>query len=258
MHAKDDPRVVRFRDGFWFSRAILRCEHDALEALRLKLVPNALHDVLRGQQHECGKLVAGADEVFVRRRAGNGAAHVRMRLADSAATLALWPHAFAIELTVTASGSTLGLAFAVTNTGTASFMFTAALHTYLRIADVRSTFVHGLQGAHYRDKVLQMDDVVETAPVLTIDRQIDRVYRSVPAMLEVREPGRTTIVHAAGFTDTVIWNPGAQKGATLHDLDPGGYAHMLCVEAAVASQDVTLQPQETWRGSQALTSRGIP
>lgn len=46
MHAKDDPRVVRFRDGFWFSRAILRREHDALEALRLKLVPNALHDVL--------------------------------------------------------------------------------------------------------------------------------------------------------------------------------------------------------------------
>ena len=41
----------------------------------------------------------------------------------------------------------------------------------------------------------------------------------------------------------------------MHDLEPGGYAHMLCVEAAVASQDVTLPPQQTWRGSQALTGR---
>ena len=57
------------------------------------------------------------------------------------------------------------------------------------------------------------------------------------------------------IADTVVWNPGAQKGATMRDLEPGGYAHMLCVEAAVASQDVTLPPQQTWRGSQTLTTR---
>lgn len=188
-------------------------------------------------------------------RDNHGAAHVRLRLADTKATRALWPHAFALELAVTALGSTLALAIAVTNTGTEGFTFTTALHTYLRIADVRTTFVRGLQGAHYRDKVLQIEDVVDTDAELAIDREIDRVYRRIPAMLEVREPGHATIVHAAGFTDTVVWNPGAQKGATLRDLAPGDYAHMLCVEAAVASQDVTLPPQQTWRGSQTLTTR---
>ena len=188
-------------------------------------------------------------------RASNGAAHVRLRLTDTAATRALWPHAFALELTVIARAGTLALAFAVTNTGTANFAFTTALHTYLRIDDVHATLVRGLQGARYRDKVLKKDDVVESAGELAIDREIDRVYRGVPAMLEVREPRRATLVHAAGFADTVIWNPGAQKGATLHDLEPDGYAHMLCVEAAVASQAVTLPPQQTWRGSQTLTSR---
>ena len=191
-------------------------------------------------------------------RADNGAALARLRLEDSDATRALWPHAFALELSITAHRSTLVLALAVTNTGAAAFTFTTALHTYLRIADVHTTLIRGLQGASYRDKVLNKDDVVETAAELAIDREIDRVYRGVPAMLEVREARRATIVHATGFVDTVIWNPGAQKGATLHDLEPGGYAHMLCVEAAVASQDVTLQPRETWCGSQALTSRGIP
>jgi glucose-6-phosphate 1-epimerase len=86
----------------------------------------------------------------------NGAAVVRLRLTDSAVTRAVWPHAFAIELTVTARGPTLALAVAVTNTGSADFTFTTALHTYLRIADVQpgSHFVriggdqphHGRQG----------------------------------------------------------------------------------------------------------------
>jgi glucose-6-phosphate 1-epimerase len=188
-------------------------------------------------------------------RGDSGAAVARLRLLDSDTTRALWPHAFAIELLVTAHGSTLILAFAVNNTGTASFTFTTALHTYLRIADVHATVIRGLQGARYRDKVLKKNDVIETAAELAIDGEIDRVYRGVPAMLEVREARRATIVHAAGFTDTVIWNPGAQKGATLNDLEAGGYARMVCVEAAVASQTVTLRPNETWRGAQTLTAR---
>jgi len=188
-------------------------------------------------------------------RADNGAALVRLRLEDSDETRALWPHAFALELAVTAHGSILVLALAATNTGASAFTFTTALHTYLRIADVHATQIRGLQGARYRDKVLKKDDTVETAAELAIDREIDRVYRRIPPMLEVREARRATIVHATGFVDTVIWNPGAQKGATLHDLEPEGYAHMVCVEAAVASQSVTLQPQQTWRGVQTLTAR---
>jgi len=184
-----------------------------------------------------------------------GAARVRLHLADTRATRALWPHAFAIELVVTAYGPTLTLALAVTNTGTASFAFTTALHTYLRIGEVHETLVRGLQGVRYRDKALDKDEVVESAAELTIDREIDRVYRGIPKALEVEEAHRATIVHAEGFVDTVLWNPGAQKGATLADLQPGGYAHMLCVEAAVATAAVTLQPEQTWRGLQTLTAR---
>jgi hypothetical protein len=46
MHAKDDPRVLRFRDGFWFSRALLRREHAELEVLRVRLSPDSLEEVL--------------------------------------------------------------------------------------------------------------------------------------------------------------------------------------------------------------------
>ncbi|MEO8754175.1 MAG: D-hexose-6-phosphate mutarotase [Casimicrobiaceae bacterium] len=184
-----------------------------------------------------------------------GAAHVRLRLADSVATRALWPYPFAIELDVTALGPTLALAFAVTNTGSAAFTFTTALHTYLRIADVHATSIRGLQGAHYRDKVLQQDDMVEGAAELDFDREIDRVYRCAPDPVELREPARTLAIHATGYPDTVTWNPGAQKGATIPDMEPGGYARMVCVEAAVASRAITLAPQAAWEGSQTLTAK---
>jgi hypothetical protein len=46
VHAKDDPRLIRFRDGFWFSRALLRREVVELERIRAKLRPDARDGLL--------------------------------------------------------------------------------------------------------------------------------------------------------------------------------------------------------------------
>src|SRR5690242_13667617 len=46
LHAQDDPRLVRFRDGFWFSGALLRRETAELENLRVKLHPDRRDDLL--------------------------------------------------------------------------------------------------------------------------------------------------------------------------------------------------------------------
>jgi glucose-6-phosphate 1-epimerase len=188
-------------------------------------------------------------------RLATGAAQATLRIAASPAMRALWPHAFTLALTVTVGGDALALELAVTNDGAAPFEFTGALHTYLRVADVRRTFVRGLEGARYRDKVLRHDDDVEAAPRLAVDRHLDRVYRAAPAVVAVEEPERTTEVRATGFRDTVVWNPGPERGATMDDLEPGGFARMLCVEAAVASAPVLVAPGATWRGTQSLGAR---
>ena len=186
-----------------------------------------------------------------------GAAQAALRLTDSAVTRELWPHPFAIMLTVTAGGPTLALELAVTNTGTTGFAFTTALHTYLRVADIGTTRVRGLEGVRYRDKVLKKEDVAGTATELLIDRPLDRVYHAIPAMIEVREPDRSLAVRATGMTDTVVWNPGPACGAALPDLDPGGHARMLCVEAAVASRSLMLLPGETWHGTANVDRAGL-
>ena len=187
-------------------------------------------------------------------RLSTGAAQATLRISATPAMRALWPHAFTLALTVTVGANALALELAATNDGSVPFEFTGALHTYLRVADVRRTFVRGLEGVHYRDKVLRRDDDVEAAPRLAVDRHLDRVYRAVPAVVAVEEPERTTEVRATGFRDTVVWNPGPERGATMDDLEPGGYARMLCVEAAVASAPVIVAPGATWRGVQALAA----
>lgn len=121
--------------------------------------------------------------------------------------------------------------------------------------DLRATCVRGLAGAHYRDKVRGLDDVVETAPELPIDRFLDRVYRAAPADLAVVEPARALSIRTTGFFDTVVWNPDAPKGATIADLEAGGYLRFLCVEAAAAHAPVAVAPGATWRGSQVLAAR---
>jgi len=185
-------------------------------------------------------------------RLHSGAAQATLRLTDSPATRALWPHAFVVELTVTVIGHQLGIDLIVRNTGSTTFEFTGALHTYLRVADIGSVAIRGLCNAHYFDKVLGKDDLVEAAPELKIDRPIDRIYFVAPDEIEIREAGRTVISQANGFPDTVVWNPGERGSVALDDLEPSGYIRMVCIEAAVARAAAIVSPDKAWRGAQRL------
>ena len=183
-------------------------------------------------------------------RAPDGAAHARFRI-DEASAHPAWRHAFACELEVRARDKRLTVSLIATNTGSATFEFTAALHTYLRMGDVRKAVLRGLSGAHYRDKMLKRDDDVENAAELVVDRPLDRVYRRVPDVLEVADALRTLAVRATGTTDTVVWNPGPQPSLPP-DLDAGEWRNFLCVEAAVASAPIALASHASWTLSQTL------
>lgn len=189
----------------------------------------------------------------VRHDAGEATATLHLR--DNDATRAVWPHAFAAELTVTVGGPSLRIALTVTNAGDAALAFTAALHTYLRVLDVQAATLAGLAGTRYEDTAAGGGTRVEADDVLQVAGEVDRVYLDAPRELVVREPGRTTIVAASGFPDVVVWNPGAVRAAALSDLEPDGWRRMLCVEAAAVGAPVRLAPGARWTGSQTLTAR---
>ncbi|HTD06470.1 D-hexose-6-phosphate mutarotase [Undibacterium sp.] len=181
-----------------------------------------------------------------------GAAQAVFGLHESIATIAVWPYVFRAELTVTVSGRQLDIALAIENSGDTAFSFTAALHTYCAVHDIADVSVHGLAGLRYRDSASGADNCVDNTEVLRIDGEIDRIYADAPALLELRQPAQTTLIKTTGFSDAVVWNPGALKGATLADLEPDGFRRMLCVEAAAIMRPVQLPAGARWTASQSL------
>jgi glucose-6-phosphate 1-epimerase len=189
--------------------------------------------------------------VWDRRESATGNQAV-FELRDSDATRMLWPHAFALELTITLMDRALELELKVQNTGATAFEFTAALHTYVRLEHINDTRIHGLKGTHYRDSVTGTADCVETEDAIGIDRQVDRVYMNAPSTLQVVQRSRHTDIVSTGFMDAVLWNPWRALSDAMTDMEPGGYEQMVCVESATVAQPVSVQPGGVWRGSQRL------
>lgn len=181
---------------------------------------------------------------------GKDHAQLTLVLRDDVHTRALWPHGFALELTVAVSGERLDMELFAHNTGDTSWPFAAALHTYLAVSDLSQVRLQGLEGCHYVDKVAG-GDALEDHPEKRFYGEIDRIYALAPT-LQLRDGPRRLELSTSGMSDAVLWNPGPDKCATLQDMPADGWQHMLCVEAANILLPVTLAPGETWTGRQSL------
>lgn len=177
-----------------------------------------------------------------------------LRLTPTPAELAAWPHPYEAELTLSLGGNRLDLELEVRNPGDTPLSFTAALHTYLRVAEVEEATLAGLHGLHYADSTAQGRVIRETGDLLRVDREVDRIYRNTTRPLLLQDGNRALGIQVEGFTDVVVWNPWEDKCAALADMPPNGFRHMLCVEAAAAAQPVALDPGQEWWGRQTLVA----
>jgi glucose-6-phosphate 1-epimerase len=162
--------------------------------------------------------------------------------------------AFCLVLVARLGPRWLELQLQVANTGRSNWDFTAAIHTYFQLADLRAVSLAGLQGLEYEDMVQEGAVRRESAAALGFDgSEIDRVYRDASRALSLREPGAPgRRIVQQGFTDVVVWNPGPAKVATFADLPAQDWARMLCVEAGAIACPVELAPGTTWRGTQRI------
>lgn len=160
---------------------------------------------------------------------------LRLRLRDDAATRALWPHGFEAVLALRLAPMALDVTLTVAATGGTPLVFTAALHTYLRIDPSLPPVLEPIEGR-----------------LLAVDGAIDRVFADAGPVLTLADAaGRLQITHE-GFPDAVVWNPGPDGAAALGDLPPADWRAMLCVEAACVRRPVRLAPGARWRGRQRL------
>ena len=178
-----------------------------------------------------------------------------LQIADDDQTRTLWPYRFLAELTVDLA-ATLSISLRIVNTGDSPFTFTAALHNYFRVADVKPAAVQGLSGLTYLDKVAGGTLHVDEMPELQLTGETDRIYAAGPRQVAIASAlgSSSTTLEADGFGDWVVWNPWRKLTATLADMNPEDYLRMVCVEAGRIADPVTLAPGTAWCGKEVLGS----
>ncbi|WP_338845497.1 D-hexose-6-phosphate mutarotase [Massilia sp. W12] len=190
------------------------------------------------QAEECGELEDGRQ-------------YVEMVLTPELlppALAAAWP--CRLRYRVTIGGQEMQLMLQVDNLGDKPLHFAAALHSYLRVLEVRDAVVHGLQGVRYTDSVSKQDGVEERSEFQLSDKY-DRLYRHLlrPLALETGQ-GRLHLTQS-GFSDAAVWNPGPADCAALPDMADDEWRDFICIEPAQISP-VALPPGQSWIGRHSL------
>lgn len=183
---------------------------------------------------------------------GKQEAQLTLRLSASEATRALWPASFELALLLHLQPGQLQITLALSNTGSESLAFTGALHSYLAVSDIAAVQLTGLQDQSEWNAVTDVHGAATSS--LRFNGEFDRVYSAAPHALVLQDAlGALSIEQSSSFANTVVWNPGAEKGATLADMPTQGYKTMLCVEAAQVMQPVVVQAGGEWLGWQRLS-----
>jgi len=148
-----------------------------------------------------------------------------------------WPHDFRLQLRVSVGGAKLAMAFDVHNRGAAPFAFSCALHTYHLVDQVADVRIDGV-----RDTELAIGDA------------LDQIFYGIKGRTTLRAGSAIVKLEQDGFTDAVVWNPGAVNAAAVADLEDHEYQRFVCIEPAVIAP-VTLQAGESWRGQYRIESQ---
>lgn len=143
---------------------------------------------------------------------------------------AAWPHGFALTLRVAIRANELAMRVDVHNSGTNAFPFAAALHTYYLVDDIAGVRIDGVEPEE-----------------LVITDKFDRVYEHVAPRLALVDGDVVLTLRQEGFTDAVVWNPGAADAAALADMGNDEYRRFVCIEPALLNGPA-LQPGQQWRG----------
>ena len=181
--------------------------------------------------HLDGVETAGAERLTLTLSLGNGDAGRQF-----------WPEPFRAIYSVTFARA-LSLRLTVQNRATHPITFEEALHCYFAISDVTSVAISGLAGTTYVDKIQASRRKPQTAALVTVGAETDRVYLDTPTRCVIEDRGwrRRVVIKKNGAASTVVWNPWAEKGAAMADLGDPAWRGMVCVEAGnVADDEVRL------------------
>lgn len=140
-----------------------------------------------------------------------------------------WPRAFELRLRFTLRGNALDMHYTVRNTGQQDFSWAGALHTYYAVTEFTGATVDGMPftGA--------LDDIRPATPQLRLD--------TGAGVLQLEQQG---------FSEWVVWNPGAEGAAAIADMEDDEYRRFVCIEPARVDKQV-LPAGAEWTGLHTIS-----
>jgi len=166
-----------------------------------------------------------------------------------------WPHACELQLRMQsqeatlsqASSQSLRITMTVRNTGNSIFSWTGGLHPYWEVGDLLGSYATGLEGLPVKDR-FDKSLTEQPTPVLRwTDQPFERLVCACPPV-QLHTPNHTLHLSAGGFTEWMVWNPGASGALALSDLPDADWQRFVCIEPVCVSQPVVLEPGAVFEG----------
>ncbi|UGQ45563.1 D-hexose-6-phosphate mutarotase [Massilia endophytica] len=170
--------------------------------------------------------------------ADNGDAWAEFALTEANVPPALaqgWPHKFALLLRFTLRGNAIEMRFNVRNTDTEDWDFACALHTYYAVKAFTESALEGLP-----------DGRIAFGP------KLDNIY-AAPPELTLHTGANGLRLQQQGFTEFVVWNPGAEGAAALADMADEEWQQFVCIEPARVDKKALAAGAE-WTGLHTITA----
>ena len=187
--------------------------------------------------------------------AGSGSLTLTLGLGDGDVGSPFWPESFRAIYSVTFA-QTLSLRLAVQNRAKRPIQFEEAVHSYFAISDVGEIGVSGLAGTTYIDKTDAARRKPQSADLVTITAETDRVYLDTPRRCVIEDRGwrRRVVIEKDGAASSVVWNPWAEKAAAMADLGDPAWRGLVCVETGnIADNEIRLAADAEHRMSTAIS-----
>ena len=102
----------------------------------------------------------------------------------------------------------------------------------------------GLEGCESFDRLEERESKVSSDPI-TCEGPIDSLYNNAPEQIDFAVGGGNEVkITGRGWPDAVVWTPWTDMEAC--------YKEFVCVENAVAAEEVVVAPGDTWSASTRL------
>ncbi|KAJ6610901.1 galactose mutarotase-like domain-containing protein [Mycena sp. CBHHK59/15] len=192
-----------------------------------------------------------------------GRLSVTLTLEPTPAIVALYKRQFHLSFIITLGDFDLSTELHVKNTSSSTdyppdyLEFQALFHNYI-LAPSNDVLITPLQNKTYFDKTQPTEEgramaKTETRAAVDVRKFTDSVYEDALQNYEVTWPGSGIAIRTVNLKDVVIWNPQAEAGSKMGDMEKGGWEKFVCCEPGYVRGFEKVAPGMTWAGSQVLS-----